>query len=440
MLKSGFIPRRQPNIKVGIVMPEDQIKSLTLDIPSTPAYILKSGRQKSTLAPLSQISVTLMDNFIQLKISDNVEPVEKIIISPQNYKQQLNPGQGIKIHSVLAGRGFHWQKKIDVFLPGKLIIQKYNNVLILINELYLEHYVMCVATSEMSAACPMAFMEAQTIAARSWLLAGHEHKHAALGMDVCNDDCCQRYQGTTFLSSQSIEGGMNTFGKVLIYKGKICDARYSKNCGGIAESFENVWPGEKHDYLPVQPDSSIPPGKNISTEKEFYNWLHETPRAFCSPHFLPQKNIHKYLGGVDEQGNYFRWEKRLSDQEIKDALNKYAGLKIEKLTGFKVLRRGGSGRINILNIDYKDQNQKNRSFTIESEYKIRRFLSDSFLLSSAIIIVHDEARDNYIIKGAGWGHGVGLCQMGALGMALNGYNADQIVHHYFPGSLPEKIY
>ncbi|MBK7096084.1 MAG: SpoIID/LytB domain-containing protein [Saprospiraceae bacterium] len=161
----------------------------------------------------------------------------------------------IIVKDVIAGRGFHWAKKIDVKLAYRLIISVVNSNILLINELPLEEYLACVATSEMSSECPDTYIEAQSIVARSWMLANVEQKHVALGFDVCNDDCCQRFQGVNNLTEHSRKAARATRGKVLMYNNKIVDARYSKSCGGVMERFENLWENDPKDYMLNIPDA-----------------------------------------------------------------------------------------------------------------------------------------------------------------------------------------
>lgn len=314
----------------------------------------------------------------------------------------------------------------------------------MINKLPLEHYLACVATSEMSAKCPNALIQAQTITARSWLLANVEQKHEKLEMDVCNDDCCQRYQGTTNLSAKSVTGALSTAGKVLLFDDKICDARYSKSCGGMIEEFQTVWKGAEHPYLQVKPDSVKVHGVHLNDDEEFEKWVDECPETFCSPHFVKEEELNEYLGDVDEEGSYFRWQLKLNQEDLIKSLNEYAGITASQILGIRIINRGGSGRANAIKVNFLDSSQNKQSLIIDSEYKIRRYLSKNFLYSSAIVIISgvnaDTGKAFFNIKGAGWGHGVGLCQIGALGMALSGYASKEILKHYFPGSTLTQIY
>lgn len=447
MLIPDTIPEEEPLINVGIILPEDKNKRIILIIPENQTYNIGSSEFILDFAPGSKIMIELLDN--RYVITTDVITIEmkgELTIYPEDPEDKISERSGIRVAPVVAGRGFHWQKTIEVFLPDSLLIKPVDDHIVLMNQLPLEHYVMCVATSEMSAQCPSELIETQTIAARSWLLANVEQKHIDLGMDVCNDDCCQRYQGTTFLSEQSVLGALNTFGKVLQFRDKICDARYSKSCGGMMEAFQNIWPGFVHPYLQVKLDASeseIQP--NLENEENFANWINTVPDTFCSSINISEKNLAKYLGKVDEDGKYFRWQVTLTQNEIIKSLKQYANIKAIEIIQLEVLARGGSGRIIRMNIHYFDSENNKLILEIDSEYNVRRMLSGNFLYSSAFLITpvyesQNDIPDAFILTGAGWGHGVGMCQIGALGMAIRGHTTEEILKHYYPGSRIEKIY
>jgi len=306
---------------------------------------------------------------------------------------------------------------------------------------------MCVATSEMGASCPKSLIEAQTIVASSWILANVEQKHVDMGMDVCNDDCCQRYQGTGNLTQHSIDGALTTHGQVLTYQDEICDARYSKSCGGIMESFVTIWGGQELPYLQNMPDRAGEnqlPSTVIHDEKSAINWIDDQPFAFCSPETVPEESLQDYLGSVDEGGKYYRWQVTYAQKEFCDLLSKKLNIDASYISGLNPLSRGGSGRIIELQIDYEKSDGQKGQISLDRDVVIRQSLSEEFLYSSCIYfeLIRD-ARDvitHIIIHGAGWGHGVGLCQIGALGMSLKGYSSPEILAHYYPGSQFAKIY
>lgn len=449
MLQPGVIPTTEPVLNVGIILPEDKYTSIEIEIPKDIRCQLEFS--DNTFSPIAGeiIPFTLTEDGIGFRSGKHEYPSSHIInIKPIEETQIPKPQSGIKIKQVVSGRDFHWKKYIDVTLPGNVILKTYENNLLVINELPIEQYLACVATSEMGAACPPALIEAQTIAARSWMLANVEQKHVQFGMDVCNDDCCQRYQGTTFLTEQSLKGAMNTFGEVLIYRDAICDARYSKSCGGVMESFDTIWGGEPLDYLPVKADSLQEPAewqKPLSDEKNFEKWISSSPETFCSPAVISEEDLSKYLGSVDEQARYFRWRTNITQKEMTENINRHRGINASAIKQIDIKRRGGSGRTNFLIIHYLDQKKELCSIDVKDEFGIRQSMHPKFLFSSAFL-VHPQKVDkdgipsSFTLQGAGWGHGVGLCQIGALGMSLQGFATEEILSHYFPGSQLKQIY
>jgi len=418
---------KEPLIRVGIILPKDRKNEIIIDFPNPSNYTINSKPLSKTLIVKCQSDSILINN----KLFDNI-----LIESIQNTNKYDFP----IINSVPTGRGFHWQKEIQVRLPGKSIIHNHNGYLFVINDLPLEQYLPYVATSEMSVDCPTASLEAQTIAARSWLLSNRKVNHPNLDIDVCNDDCCQRYQGVTDIPKQSLQVIQKTFGQVLLYNNEICDARYSKCCGGITESFENVWGGKPIPYL--SSISDFPHHDNQTND--LLSFINTSPPAFCSEKFVNPSDIQKYLGSVDKSNSYFRWQITYSQKELTSILNQKLDLDASDTINILSLKRGYSGRIIKLQIDYVDKFEKNKSLILNSEYDIRNALHKQFLYSSAFTIEQISQKNALYEKfkfiGAGWGHGVGLCQIGALGMALHGYSAEHILKYYFKKTKIEKIY
>jgi len=442
MLDKNTIPKTEPNIRVGIILPEDSFSDIIIDIPKNMPYVAASEHGEQ-ISHTGKLVFTIADGTIFLK---SVLSGNTWLLKPGE-KEEIHPKSGFKVKNVTAGRGFHWQKLIDVYLPGLIEITMINGYLVLINELSLEEYLMCVATSEMGARCPKSLIVAQTIVARSWMLANVEQKHVDMGMDVCNDDCCQRYQGTGNLTQHSIDGALTTHGQVLTYQDKICDARYSKSCGGIMESFVTIWGGQELPYLQNLPDRAGEdplPAAVIHDEKSAIKWIDDQPIAFCNPETVPEESLPDYLGNVDEGGKYYRWQVTYSQQEFCDLLNQKLNLDASYISLLIPLSRGGSGRIVELQINYEKIDGQKAQIRLDRDVAIRQSLNEGFLYSSCIYfeLIRDD-RDvitQIIIHGAGWGHGVGLCQIGALGMSLNGYSSPEILTHYYPGSQMIKIY
>ena len=299
--------------------------------------------------------------------------------------------------------------------------------------------------AEMNPDCPISLLEAQTIAARSWLIANRKANHPKFDIDVCNDDCCQRYQGIIDVPDKSMQAIENTIGQVLLYENKICDSRYSKSCGGVSESFENVWGGPPIPYL----SSIVDTKENINefdlkSDEGFNDYIKSNFDAFCSTNHVSSNDISKFLGIVDISDSYYRWRIENSQTELTSILNDKLSLNAKIITDLVSKKRGYSGRIIQLEVNYIDKNDKEKLIILNSEYDIRNALHKKFLYSSAISIEQINDTNGHCIKfrftGAGWGHGVGLCQIGALGMALDGYTSEEILKHYFKDSQLEKIY
>lgn len=442
MLTPGKIPDQEPLISVGIVLPEDRQTTLQITLFDPANSIVRLDQEEPFTPQDTTFSIVIQDDHLTI---NNCELSQQLSITTQSVNTGNMPV--VSLSPVTAGRGFHWEKEITVDLQGNIQIKIHEGSLLVINELPLENYLMSVATSEMGADSPSALLEAQTIVARSWMLANVEQKHRDLGFDVCNDDCCQRYQGTANLTDPSISAVNATRGKVLQYENNICDARYSKSCGGMMESFETIWPGEPHPYLQIKPD--MPAEKNLKIPVLMYEeaaeiWINDAPPAFCGPQYISESELTKYIGTVDEEGEYFRWKTELTQLEFTDLLNKKLDLNAQSVVGINPVHRGGSGRLYHLQIHYRDSHGETQFHDVMSEFQIRECLDPDFLYSSAVYFELQDYREDlpqrFIIHGAGWGHGVGLCQIGALGMALADHSTEQILAHYYPGSVVNSLY
>jgi SpoIID/LytB domain protein len=254
--------------------------------------------------------------------------------------------------------------------------------------------------------------------------------------DVCADDHCQRYQGITKVSaSQVYEALKATSGEVLLYEGKICDARFYKCCGGITETFENVWEPVVHPYLTQVIDNNVVPADyntDLTREENARAWILGNPPAFCNTH--DKEVLTHVLNDYDQETqDFYRWQVRLSSAEIKDLLFRKVGINVGDVLDLIPVERGVSGRL----IRLKIVGSKGE-ITIGKELEIRKALSESHLYSSAFIVEKQE--NAFVLKGAGWGHGVGLCQIGAAIMGAKGYPYQEILTHYFPHAELKKIY
>jgi len=370
------------------------------------------------------------------------------------------------LHDVTIGIGFHWERKEDQTFKGGLKFIIEDQKVTAINRLSVEDYLISVISSEMSATSSMELLKAHAVISRSWLLAQIE-KNQELGansneyvsftetedehikwydredhdnFDVCADDHCQRYQGITRTSTSLVQQAIReTFGEILSFNNKICDARFSKCCGGMVEVFENTWEPVNHPYLQKLVDGEqYPAGFDLSLENEGASekWILGQPDAFCNTH--DKTVLSQVLNDYDQETNdFFRWEVQYSQKEVSALILKRIGIDFGIVQEFIPIERGTSGRL----IKLKIIGTK-KTMTIGKELEIRKALSNSHLYSSAIVFKQTkiDGETHFILKGAGWGHGVGLCQIGAAVMGDKGYEYQEILNHYFIGAKLEKRY
>lgn len=375
-------------------------------------------------------------------------------------------GASLVLHDVTIGVGFHWERREEQVFRGSLRLISEGDNITAVNILNVEDYLISVISSEMKATSSEEFLKAHAVTSRSWLLAqiiksrrikqegkkftsftqtGEElikwyDREDHDSFDVCADDHCQRYQGITRASSPAVVRAINeTYGEVLTYGGTICDARYYKCCGGITELFENTWEPENHPYLQGITDSNLPPegfNTDLSDEKNAREWILGVPDAFCNTsdrHVLSQ-----VLNDYDQETNdFFRWKVVYTQEELSKLVRERSGIDFGLITAIIPLERGTSGRISRLRIE-----GSKASRIIGKELEIRKSLSKSHLYSSCFVADIENAGGEvrFVIRGAGWGHGVGLCQIGAAMMGESGYAYHDILLHYFRGAEFEKLY
>ena len=364
------------------------------------------------------------------------------------------------VSNVKIGIDFHWQRIQEQSFRGNLILSVTSDSSFdLINEIALEDYLASVISSEMSAAAPLEFLKAQAIVARSWIVAMLAKKKTARslpssktkdeivvwqdvndheGFDVCADDHCQRYQGITKIISYNVQNAIEaTRGLFLVSEGEICDARYNKSCGGQTEIFSTAWEDKSPDYLKsVTDDVTMHP--SVQTEKEVQEWLSGRPPAFCNT--TDKELLSKILPTFDQETlDFYRWQVIYSRQELEDIIRKKSGIDFGELQNLTAVLRGPSGRICKLRIE-----GSRRTVIVGKELEIRRWLSESHLLSSAFVVSKTKAADgaveSFTLTGGGWGHGVGLCQIGAAVIAAKGFNVEDILAHYFTNVGLQKLY
>jgi stage II sporulation protein D len=373
----------------------------------------------------------------------------------------------VTVHGVTIGKDFHWQRRESQVFQGVLECRADGQGLTVVNELPLESYLASVISSEMRASCPPALLRAHAVVSRSWLLAQlartgearpadpppieaeapeicrwyDRESHAVF--DVCADDHCQRYQGISRAFTPAVfEAVRATRGLALLGDGEVCDARYSKCCGGMTEVFPTAWEEREVPYLQAVYDGpgsprgfALPSGGPESAER----WILGDPPGYCNctdAAFLAQ-----VLPGFDQETqDFYRWVVVYRQEELGAILSDRLGRDLGRIAALEPLDRGPSGRIRRLRI-----RGENGSVVIGKELEIRRALSRSHLYSSAFVPRGEDAdRDGFPrrfrLAGAGWGHGVGLCQIGAAALAAGGSGHDGILAHYFRGARLEGLY
>jgi len=450
----------EPKVRVGVVLPEDGDTQVRLDIPSAGYGASASpagGRACRSIE--GRIIARCAEQGVVLEPDDDaLGAASRWRIMPPALADDAD-APCVTLHRVVAGRGFHWEKRIEQRLPGILEIAQVDGKMLLVNELPIEAYLKGVITAEMSGECPLDLLKAQCVTARSWMLAGTEHKHEGYGFDYCNDDCCQRYQGFTHLTASGRQAVDQTRGETMLHRnGTIIDANYSKSCGGVVEAPGSVWGRHKAGQYAVAdapPDSYargfLPVTPARLDEYLTGDWL-KSCDVFCSPTVVPTDDLARYLGAVDEAGEYFRWTVETSREQLERVLHSrfFERTSIGGRDGLAMLedlvvtRRGQSGRAIALTVVYRGRDGQQHIATVVDQYWIRYALSEKFLFSSAfkVEIERDDAgrADTIRFVGAGWGHGAGLCQIGALGMALQEYDYFAILHHYFERMRVSRAY
>jgi peptidoglycan hydrolase-like amidase len=441
----------EPSVRVGIILKQDMQRLVSIDIPGHAHRVLVDHRPLGEFIK-TDIRLALTSGQLAVSAGDQrVAATESVTIEP--ISASTSAEDAMNVHDVIAGRGFHWQKRCDQALAGSVEVLADRAGLILINTLPLETYLAGVITAEMSGACPVEFLKAQCVVARSWLLAMSEAKHDADPFDRCNDDCCQRYQGIAHTGGAAWRAVCESRGLVLLDdQGCVVDAVYSKNCGGISETPESVWGDPKPcvESIIDAVDSQRVAAFTPATEQGFDTYLRAgeqlAPHVYCSPSFVPPEVHAQYLGHVDEPDNYYRWSVTQSRQELENGLShRIAQLSdLAKLVDLAVLERGVSGRARRLQVDWIDRAGATHQTTISPEYNIRHALHPGFLYSSAFAIEKVQSKsgelESITLNGLGWGHGAGLCQMGALGMGLSGKPSNEILSHYFPSATQACAY
>ena len=373
------------------------------------------------------------------------------------------------LSDVTIGVNFHWERKETQTFLGTLRFVVESDKIVAINELPVEKYLESVISSEMSATSSLELLKAHAVISRSWLLAQMKKRRevAESGnnffsftkkedtlirwydredhtlFDVCADDHCQRYQGMTKETSPHVaEAIRQTKGQILMDGEEICDARFSKCCGGITEEFQYCWEDTPKTYLTAVRDIALGvehTQPNLTNEEEAEKWIRFNPPAFCNTQ--DKKILSEVLNDYDQETvNFYRWKETLSQEKLQQLIADKLKMDLGAILDMKAVERGKSGRISKLQIIGTE-----KTFTIGKELEIRRTLSDSHLLSSAFVVDKYDKDEQGVpqrfeLIGAGWGHGVGLCQIGAAVMGEQGYHYDAILLHYYQGAEIKKLY
>ncbi len=361
------------------------------------------------------------------------------------------------IDGIVIGKDFHWERRQTQRFIGQIL--KHDEQII--NRIGVEDYLRSVISSEMSATSSPELLKAHAVISRSWLFNQMRATRTMAyngtpceepecedgeirrwfdaedhtGFDVCSDDHCQRYQGITRItSSAACDAIRETHGLVLTMNGHICDARFSKCCGGVLERFQTCWHSVEHPYLTVRSDSVTPSDfPDLTIEANARKWILSRPDAFCAN--TPPETLAQVLNDFDlsTTPDFYRWKVEYTQAQLTDLISRRSGIDFGVILDLIPLTRGSSGRISRLRIV-----GTKKSMVVGKELMIRRWLSESHLYSSAFVV--ERNGDDFVLHGAGWGHGVGLCQIGAAMMAEKGFDFRQILAHYYPNSELTKLY
>ena len=380
----------------------------------------------------------------------------------------LEENNSFSLYDVTIGLNYHWERQETQVFSGTLRLVVDEDKIVAINILPVEDYLISVISSEMNANSSLELLKAHAVVSRSWLFAQIEKRKALSGkdegffsfiktkeeyirwydredhtiFDVCADDHCQRYQGITKATNYTVAEAVHaTRGRLLMYDKKICDARFSKCCGGATEEFENCWEDKHYPYLTSVRDAEAEDNlsfPDLTKEEEAERWIRKAPKSFCDTH--DKKILSQILNNYDQETtDFYRWKIRYTQAELAELIRTKTKTDYGEIIDLIPIQRGPSGRIYKLKIV-----GTLKTLIIGKEMEIRRTLSDSHLFSSAFVVDKGEVKEGipqwFLLSGAGWGHGVGLCQIGAAVMGEKGYSYEEILLHYYKGAEIRKFY
>ena len=364
-----------------------------------------------------------------------------------------------ELEDVVIGINFHWERKETQRFKGGLTFMIEHGKVVAVNEIPTEAYIFSVISSEMSATASLELLKAHAVISRSWLLKPIIHnEHNANAVleqrtddelikwyerdshelyNVCADDHCQRYQGITRARTENVRLAIEaTRGLVLVSDGQICDARFSKSCGGVSEVFENCWADVHYPYLERVVDTkdadSVATTPDLTIEANAEAWIRGEYDSFCNTH--DKEILSQVLNNYDQETtDFYRWKVEYTTEQLSELVARRSGIDFGTILALEPVERGVSGRLTRLRIV-----GTKRTMVVGKELEIRRWLSESHLYSSAFVV--DKTEEGFRLIGAGWGHGVGLCQIGAAVMGAKGYKYDEILAHYFVNSQLSMLY
>ena len=372
----------------------------------------------------------------------------------------MTTGCRFTLCDVVIGVDFHWERKQNQMFEGELLLFVEDGKVRAVNVLPVENYLKSVISSEMSASASLEFLKAHTVISRSWLYAQlmrkNETTSARLGFetenevsrwyarenhttfDLCADDHCQRYQGVPIKDNKKVEEAEHsTENEVLTFNGKVCDARFSKCCGGVTERFSSCWEDADFEYLQSFRDcEDVVTFPDLKLEDNARQWIEDSPPSLCN---TSDKNVlSQIMNNYDcETTDFYRWKITYTQDELSQIVALRSGIDFGSILDLVPVERAASGRLVRLRVV-----GSKRTMVVGKELEIRRWLSPSHLYSSAFVVDKEVGVDNsllFVLKGAGWGHGVGLCQIGAAMMGEKGYDYRAILNHYYPGAVIEDV-
>ena len=434
-----------PQVKVGIMN------------EPTVSFVFNKNYSVGGISVTGQQKAEVKDN----RISWNGELYDQLDFVPVDTASDY-----FELLDVTIGVNFHWERRENQSFKGSLRLIIEDNKITAINILSVEEYLLSVISSEMSASASLELLKAHAVISRSWLLAQIEKnkklvannteyntceisenemikwydREDHVNFDVCADDHCQRYQGITRASTQAVRDAIKaTWGQVVMYGGELCDARFSKCCGGVYEEFENCWEPVHYNYLEARRDGAneldFP---DLTIEENAEKWILSSPEAYCNT--TDTKILSQVLNNYDQETtDFYRWKVEYTQEELSELIKVRSGIDYGKILDLQPVARGKSARLYKLRII-----GEKKTLVIGKELEIRRTLSPSHLYSSAFVVEKLDIRENvpgrFILRGAGWGHGVGLCQIGAAVMGEKGYNYKEILLHYFINASVNNLY